>query len=358
MRPLIRNQTIRRLLASIIFTAMLLAEVVYAGAVLKPVRTGAVGGAAWQSFFALEDNSVDVLVFGSSHAFSGIDPAVIWRERGIPSFILGGPAQMLQVTEYYMRESLRTQKPKVIAVEMASSSYSPRTFSPSFHAINIGLMPFSPNKLAASWFATPADMRVNILLDAWAYHGRWSEITKADFDLEGKIAEATYLKGFVPTMTSKAVSSTPYVRPQSDYPIANAGVAYNRQALRRIAKLLAQNDIELLLFLTPTGPPQNTSYYMDRAAKDLEAQGLDNIRVLDMSASGAVPGLSYKKDFRDGGHLNWRGAQKASATLADYLAETYGLPDRTGEAEYRSWDAAAAERDDYIKRKGGDPESE
>src|SRR5512133_1906002 len=110
------DQRSPRLLASIVFAAVTLALLAYAGAVLKPGRSGVVDGAAWQSFAALEPNSVDVVFFGSSHAFSGIDPAVIWRERGVPTFVHGGPAQMLQVTEYYMRETLKTQKPQVLAL--------------------------------------------------------------------------------------------------------------------------------------------------------------------------------------------------------------------------------------------------
>jgi hypothetical protein len=352
MRPLIKNTSTRRLAASVLFCAMLVAEMVYAGAVLRPERSGAVGGAPWLSFFALEANTADVLVFGSSHAFAGIDPAVVWRQRGIPSFVLGGPTQMLQVTEYYMREALKTQRPRVFALEMSSSSYSTRTFSPSFHAMNVGLMPWSENKLAASWFATPGDMRINVLVDVWTYHARWSELTKADFDLDAKNDQATYLKGFNPNTAVRKVPSQPYVRPASDYPIADAGVAYNKEALRRIAGLCEEYDIELLLFLTPTGPPQNTTYYMDRAAEALTG-AFDNVHVLDLSRRGAVPGLFYNSDFYDGGHLNWRGAEKTSRALAEYLATTYDLPDRRGDVAYRSWDEDAAKRDEFIVGRGG-----
>lgn len=352
MKPIIKDSRLRRLVATLLFCTMLLVELWYAGAVLRPSRAGAVGGAPWESFAVLEPNSVDVLVFGSSHAFAGVDPAAVWRERGIPTFILGGPTQMQQVTEYYMRESLLTQHPKVFALEMVSSSYSQRTFSPSFHAMNVGLMPPSVNKLAASWFATPPDMRVNVLADVWSYHGRWSDLTKADFDFKGKSAQATYLKGFNPTMSSREVSSVPGVRPQSDYAIADAGVAYNMETLRRIARLCGENDVDLLLFLTPTAPPGAYSYYLDQAAAELQAE-FDNIRVLDLSASGAMPGLSYSEDFFDPGHLNWRGAEKVSRVLADYLAATYDMPDRRTDAAYEQWAKDAVLRDEFITRRGG-----
>ena len=35
------------------------------------------------SFYDLPKDSVDVLVLGSSHAFAGINPAVLWEDQGI-----------------------------------------------------------------------------------------------------------------------------------------------------------------------------------------------------------------------------------------------------------------------------------
>lgn len=341
-------QRTRRLAASIAFLAITLALVGYAGAVLRPGRSGVVDGAAWQSFGALEPDSVDVVFYGSSHAFSGIDPAVVWREAGIPTFVHGGPAQMLQVTEYYMRETLRTQHPKVMALEVTSASYSPRTFNPGFHATNVGSMPLSANKLAASWAATPPDLRVNILVDLWVYHARWPEVRPGDFNVTAKGAETAYLKGFVPSAESNEVTPTPYVRPADDYPVSDAAFAYNIDALRRIAELTAANDIELLLFLTPTGPPESYSYFLERAEALLAEY--DHVRVLDLSVDGSVPGLSYETDFRDSGHLNWRGAEKTSRVMAEFLRVTYGCADRRQDAGYRSWNNDVKARDTSIEQ--------
>jgi len=348
---------LRRIMGSILFCVMIVAEFTYAGMVLRPSGSGAVGGAAWIAFEELEPDTADVVFFGSSHAFTAVDPAVLWRQRGIPAFVHAGPTQMLEVTEYYMRETLKTQRPRVIALEMASSSYSTRTFRPNFHAMNVGLMPWSENKLAASWFATPPDMRVNILLDVWAYHGRWSELTSADFALGDKDDQATYLMGFNPNTRTEVVESATYIRPESDYPIANAGIAHNRETLRRIAQLCEDNDIELLLFLAPTGPPESLTYYMMSAAEDLQ-QRYRNVAVLDLSSPGAVPDLSYETDFRDGGHLNWRGAEKVSRVLADFMTDTYDLSDRRSSAAHAAWSDAAAKRDEHIARISGESVAE
>jgi len=348
MQRLRDNLRARRLIASFAFCAVLAINLVFTTAILRP-GSAWTGGAQWPAYEALDENSVDVLVFGASHAFCGVDPAVIWRARGVPSFVHGGPTQMLQVTEYYMREALRTQTPKVIALEMTSSSYSMRTFSAVFHVTNLAAMPWTANKAEAILKTTPEELRPGMLVSLWYYHARWPELRPRDLQLLEKSRGAPYLKGFHPRYESQEVTAQPYVRPAEDYPVADAGIAYNREALDRIAQLCADEGIDLLLFLTPTGAPQTYSYYLEQSAAPLLAK-YDNVRVLDLSVPGAVPGLSYVTDFYDPGHLNWRGAEKTSAVLADYLADTYELPTRASDPGYDSWYRDATLHDAHIAR--------
>jgi hypothetical protein len=341
----VQDMRVRRLIASIVFVALTATTIGIATAVLRPES----GGVAWGAFRRLERDSVDVMLFGNSHAFASIDPAVIWRTHGIPAFVHAGPVQMLAVTEYYIRESLRTQKPRVIALEMSSAAYTEDSFNAAFHTVNINSMPWSANKLAALLETTPSDMQVNILLELWSSHVRWTELRPRDFNLPGKQRGAPYLRGFVPNFRSEEVTSQPYVASADDRAAAAESVAYNAEALARIAALCAENDIGLLLVLTPTGPPGQYTHVLEEAAR-LLADGPADMRVLDLSAPGAVPGLSYETDFFDGGHLTWRGAEKASSALAAFLAGEWDLPDRRGEAAYSTWDADAELRDAFIER--------
>ncbi len=348
MTPLIRSEKARRAIASLVFCALLAGTLAYTSAVLKPGRTRTEAGAAWASYLAIPENTVDVVFFGNSHLFDGVDPATVWRTSGITSFTHAGPMQNLHVSDYYVREALRTQKPRVVAIEMSSISYGPDKYNSEFHLINIGYMPWSMNKIEAGLLTTPAADRVGVFVDLWTYHSRWRQIRPRDFDLAGKNLYTSYLKGFTPQFTSREVTPTPEVKSASVLAADDAAIAYNMEPLRRIAETCDRNDIELLLFLTPTGPPGSYSYQLQKVASTLQGE-FDNVRTLDLSAPGAVTDLSYETDFFDGGHLYLRGAEKASATLAAYLAETYGLTDHRGDPAYSSWDDDAARRDAYIK---------
>jgi hypothetical protein len=342
----------RRVLASLAFVALVAVMLGFTSAVLKPGRTAIVGGGPWHSFLSLPRNSTDAMFFGNSHVFAGVDPATVWRGRGIPTFVLGGPMQQMPVTYYYLREALKTQSPKVVALEVSGASYDQARFNAQFHELNLGYMPWSENRLGALLFATPDGQRTSSLVDLWVYHGRWSQLTKADFNLMGKDSGYEYLKGFTPrpvvTDTSTALAE-PYVLTPAAKARADKALAFNMPALKAIAELCHDRGIQLVLFLTPTKPTGGYSYYLDSIVAGVKPVDPD-VQSLDLSLPGAVPGLSLASDFNDEGHVAYTGAEKVSAVLANHLA-SLGLPDRRGEAAYRSWFSDALKRDDYIERR-------
>lgn len=341
----------RPLLSSAAFCALLVAALAYGGAVVKPQRVGDAGGAAWGPFLSQRRDSIDVIFFGNSHVFDGVDPAGLWRTAGISSFVHGGPAQRLQVARYYVLESMRTQDPEVVAIEMSALRYSPGSSNRKLHQVNVGYMPMSVNRVRAAFEATPRGDRLGVLLDLWAYHSRWTRLTRRDFDVFGKNLDTAYLKGFVPQFRRRRVAASPYVMTAEERREADIGVDHHLRYLREIVKTCREEGAQVLLFLTPTGSPNRYTYHLERAFEALRGE-FDNVRMLDLSEPGAVAGLSYESDFYDAGHLRHSGADKTSATLARYLSRAYGLPGHRSEPEYASWDEDAARRDGLIARRG------
>lgn len=340
---------IRSFAKVVVFTTLVVTLVAVAGAVMKPKRDGAAAGGSWASFLSQPRDSLDVLAFGTSHAFTSFDPSSVWRAKGIPSFVLAGPTQHLNTTRYFIDEALHTQKPKVVVLEMVAFSYPPNRFNRNFHLVNVGYMPMSLNRLKASVFATPWGEHTGVLVDLWTYHGRWAELTPADYNFSTKNEGHEFLRGWIPLVgVSKKVPSEPVKRPK---PAANAPLpatyAANLESLRAIARTCESRDIELLLMLAPTGPPAQYSNALDAGARLLSAE-FDNVHVLDLSQPGAVPDLSYETDFFDGGHLTAVGAEKSSKVLAGYLAEKLDLPDRSGDPAYSSWSRDVQTRDEYV----------
>lgn len=68
-------------------------------------------------FYELDDNTVDVLFLGSSHAYEDFNTGTLWDEFGIASYILAGSVQPMWNTYYYLKEALKTQTPELIILE-------------------------------------------------------------------------------------------------------------------------------------------------------------------------------------------------------------------------------------------------
>ena len=66
----------------------------------------------------LEENSLEVWFLGASQMFCSVDSGKLTNEHDIVSYDFGASAQFISMTPYYLREALKTQKPKLIMVEI------------------------------------------------------------------------------------------------------------------------------------------------------------------------------------------------------------------------------------------------
>jgi len=70
-----------------------------------------------EAFYAQEENSVDLLVLGSSHAFEDVNTGTMWKNYGMAAYDLCGSIQPMWNAYYYLREALKTQTPKLVVLE-------------------------------------------------------------------------------------------------------------------------------------------------------------------------------------------------------------------------------------------------
>lgn len=70
------------------------------------------------SFHSLPENSMDVIVLGSSHAQYSFVPSVFYEETGLYSYVMGSACQPLEVSYEMLKEALKTQSPKLVLLEV------------------------------------------------------------------------------------------------------------------------------------------------------------------------------------------------------------------------------------------------
>ena len=290
-----------------------------ASAVLLPKRVD--NGATWEMYLQEEENTVDLMIFGSSLAYCDINPAVIYQETGIASYVMAGPEQTMPITYGYIAESLKTQQPKTILIEASSmlyDSHSERT------RINICFMPWGENRLRLTFQECTPDEWLGLLFPLYAYHSRWPELTLEEVGqgLLGygpdELAGYTFLQEVYPVTELKQ-------REMGDYP-----EAYEKslQAVEDILTLCEEQGIRPVFFMVPSAN-RPTDEDAARIQEDLTALGAE---VVNFNQVIGELGLDYDVDFFDSLHFNYRGAEKFSRYLGQWLAEQ-GLSPSQGEDE-------------------------
>lgn len=69
-------------------------------------------------FHSIPDDSLDVIVLGSSQAEFSFDPALFYEDTGLYSYVMSSACQPLEVSYQMLREGLKYHSPKLVVLEM------------------------------------------------------------------------------------------------------------------------------------------------------------------------------------------------------------------------------------------------
>ena len=288
-------------------------------------------------FYEQEENSIDVMFYGSSHTYSDINPAVLWEKEGIASFDLAGSLQPLWNTYYYMKESLKYQKPKVMVVELVRAIEDREYIEEARTITNTFGMKLSREKYEAVKVSTP-DHLVAYLLEYPVYHSRYAELSRADFEPYLGNPNGSAYKGFYPLFVTKSYDEMPDMSGVTDSVDLSAKT---EEYLRKIIALAKEEEIPLVFMISPyQGIIESEQMIFNRCREIAEEEG---IPFLDFNQMYEELDLNPREDLAEFSHLNHRGSAKLSTWLAAYLKEHYDLPDHRGDTAYASWDQNLAE---------------
>lgn len=276
------------------------------------------------SFYQLEENTVDVLFLGSSHCYCSINNALLWDNYGISSFSLAISGQDLASTYYCFKEALKTQKPKVVCVEVYGVLYGGYGVVGNLYR---NTLPFK-----TSWNSYQA---VNSMVeeDELSYflkwpivHTRYRELRAEDFNKELPI----YLGYHAEFQTQHVGELVPYSGDEV-LPIDEELEGW----INKIIELAEETDTEICFFMAPstaTSEEQKKYKYVEKMAIEREMPFLNFIELESQL------GLDPAKDFIDGMHTNYYGAEKVTSYMGDFLWSHYELTDHYGDERYAVWE--------------------
>lgn len=319
------------ILRTVIFL-LVLALVLYAAAgVLRTKQYASFSAALYQE----PENSLDVLLMGSSHMLTGVSPLLLWENYGIVSNNLAQNGQVIPVTYYHLREALRTQKPRLVVLDIYKAMQDSLIDTKASLHYTLDNMRFGLPKIQAALDLAPEEDRGEYLLDLIAYHDRWKELATEDFqplDLSQKGGETLFYTTPLPDFHPLPETETAELAPSA--------ITY----LEKIVELCREEGIKLLMVALPFATPEDDDMNRQQCVNGMAAYARQwDVPYVNMLHLTDEFGFDYGTDLADLYHANRQGMEKITGWLGAYLTEHYALPDHRGEDAYADWDSAAAD---------------
>jgi len=274
-------------------------------------------------------DSIDVLVLGTSLAYSGVNTNVLWAEYGIASYDLCSAEQPYWNSFYYLEETLKTQSPKLIVLDAKAASY-PEDYTKRGRTVlnTYGIRSLCTRVRAITASTAPED-RLSFLLAFPEIHGNYAGLGG---DALRMPAEATAeWKGFIGMEEHESHTRPSLVWTDTARPIN----ARQQEYLEAIFDLAQTNGIPVLIVAFPYPDYASDHMFCNALWRIADRYGVPHLNYNDPAMRF---GLAYTTDFADWQHLNTKGSVTFSRKLGADIQERFNIPDRRGDPAYASYD--------------------
>lgn len=281
-------------------------------------------------FYAQKQDTVDVLVVGSSHAGMNLDSAEFWNQRGISVFVMWGSIQPFWNSYYFIREALKTQTPNVIVLEVDAATYDFEYSDSSRQVTNTAGLKFSLNKIESVMASTTPNNWIGLLFGYPYYHDRYAELSTNDFQY------FPWSEGLENNKGTGVRTGTFAYGPEDCSDITEVRDIYPKEEeyLRKIIEYCCEKDIPLVLVATPVVYRREGQPYYNRVQQIADEY---NVTFYNFNIMDELTGFNGFCYWEDANHLNSDGARIITRWLSDELAEKYKLTDHRGDERYSSW---------------------
>ena len=307
----------KKLLATICCLLLIILGIHGLGHLVRPTDTDDEIKAI-ETFHSLPENSVEVIVYGSSHAWKGLDIMEMYREYGVAAYNYGCNWQRLNTTSLFIHDSLRTQSPKVILIEtfrVGELLEDTDIIGEVFYTREI---PSSDEKkeYLKHCFGEKLGRYLSYYVPLFAFHENWSELKRESFMANCATEDYFSTMGFD---ESDEVVPVQLEDPETfeQHEIGDRA----EDVLDDIVELCQEKNIEIIFYTVPYEGSYGFSAEMREYAEENGCQYINFFEKI------TEIGLDANTDFQDKGHLNTRGSRKIAKYLGRYIAENYDVTD-------------------------------
>lgn len=282
-------------------------------------------------FYDEPENSLDIVVIGSSHVMCGFSAMELYDEFGYTSYGFASSSQLLPQSYYQVVAALEVQTPQLLILDVGGAVYGNQLYGSEAYAhVQTDNMPMSLNKINLIQDLFEAEDRLSYYLNLVQFHTRWKELTVKDFEAITSVTKGAYI-----SYTSAEIDSLPYVDPSATYPLSETAENY----LRKTIELCQNRGIQLLLINFP-GSHSEEDYQKLNTVGEIAREY--DVGYLNLQYCLEEMEFDVTTDFRDAYHCNAYGGYKATQYLGNYLADNYDLSNIHSDSIYEKWESDLA----------------
>lgn len=308
-------------------------------------------------FINIEEETMDVIILGSCHSYTSINPMRFWYNAGITAYNYALPSSLIPTTYLQLKEALEIQSPKIVFIETWGIN-SDGTYIKTQELYNYFIeltshFPYGEDKkkvvddffdaelnpMITELGLTEEELKKDrdaIMLPFLRYKNRILDggISEIDFNedyeyTEKELSEVQFAYENTTRIKQKGFLENPFVSdilPKDFKPIVTNEIGeiskMNLKYIDAMIELCNEKNVDIVFYTAPYSmKEQEVERFNALSAylNDREVGYLYLPKLID---------FDYQNDFFDPTHVNVQGATKQTDYILNYLKKNYHLPDK------------------------------
>ncbi|MGN0277942.1 MAG: hypothetical protein ACI4C4_01165 [Lachnospiraceae bacterium] len=308
----------KRLFGCFLTFALTIGIIYRLGILVRPVNTDTAFSTI-NTFHDMPINSIEVIGYGSSHMWRGLDPMVMYRNYGVGAFNYGCNWQHINTTFLFLQDSLRTQSPKIVLIEtylvnqikMNESNVDGEIYYTRGISMFKGKQEYLKQCLGSNW-----ENYLAYIMPLCAFHENWINLEEGSFSKNTNTIDFYRTMGYFPSDQIIPVTIGDPATFEQDELSEEA-----TRILDEMVNICHERGIEIIFYTAP----HEEEYGYSNAMKKYTAN--NDCVYFNLYEYMEEMGIDCETDFKDPGHLNNSGAAKVADFLGEYIVNNYDVTD-------------------------------
>ena len=292
------------------------------------------------------ENSIDVLVLGSSQSYSGFASAYAYGKFGFTSYPLVIAGSSCTAWKPALKKALWTQKPKLVVVDTFGGGYDTETIRSRKYPLYIisNYTPFSIERMETAYEMSVQSDESDMLSYAFPFIRYHTQIPINFLKMRTRFRMEGY--GPSPLKGVETITNADRHKPINEECFTSENIALDKGTEDIIAGFIDfchSKDIDVLFVKHPTLMRYEKDFNANKRMNSvLELAESKGCATLDLQKNFHEIGLDESTDYNDRSHPNVRGQRKITEYLGRYIQDEMGIGPSDLDDDFKAdWDKAA-----------------